>query len=146
MRPMFPSWIRSRNCSPRLVYFLAIDTTRRRLASTSSALARSAIRSPSSISATVSRSTVSVSLASSSTRLIFLRAVVMTSDISSISSGRAQRRRGDLTQRLEQLLDRQAGAVLAAHDLTVGLLDALDQLLELDDDLVDLLLGEADLR
>jgi hypothetical protein len=36
---MLPSWIRSRNCRPRLVYFLAIDTTRRRLASTSSALA-----------------------------------------------------------------------------------------------------------
>ncbi len=36
---MLPSWIRSRNCRPRLVYFFAIETTRRRLASTSSFLA-----------------------------------------------------------------------------------------------------------
>jgi len=33
MRPMLPSWMRSRNWSPRLVYFLAMDTTSRRLAS-----------------------------------------------------------------------------------------------------------------
>jgi len=30
---MLPSWIKSRNDWPRLVYFLATDTTRRRLAS-----------------------------------------------------------------------------------------------------------------
>src|SRR2546425_3820453 len=42
IRPMLPSWMRSKNCRPRLVYFLAIDTTRRRFASTSSALAFSA--------------------------------------------------------------------------------------------------------
>jgi len=36
MRPMLPSWLRSRDWSPRFVYFLAIETTRRRLASTSS--------------------------------------------------------------------------------------------------------------
>src|SRR5438477_243894 len=33
MSPMFPSWIRSRKPSPRFVYRLAIETTRRRLAS-----------------------------------------------------------------------------------------------------------------
>src|SRR5579875_187164 len=38
--PILPSWIRSRNCRPRLVYFLAIEMTRRRLASTISFLAR----------------------------------------------------------------------------------------------------------
>ena len=72
---MLPSWIRSRNCRPRFVYFLAIDTTRRRLASTSSALARSALRSPSCDRARVSRSTVSDRPASSSTSLIFALAV-----------------------------------------------------------------------
>src|SRR5258708_15209136 len=36
---MLPSWIRSRNCRPRLVYFFAIEITRRRLASTISFLA-----------------------------------------------------------------------------------------------------------
>jgi hypothetical protein len=30
---MLPSWIRSRNCRRRLVYFFAIEMTRRRLAS-----------------------------------------------------------------------------------------------------------------
>ena len=43
---MLPSWIRSRNCRPRLVYFLAIEITRRRLASTISFLAWRASRSP----------------------------------------------------------------------------------------------------
>ena len=43
---MLPSWIRSRNCRPRFVYFLAIETTSRRLASTSSFLACSASISP----------------------------------------------------------------------------------------------------
>src|SRR5271165_5976992 len=43
---MLPSWIKSRNCRPRLVYFLAIETTRRRLASISSRLACSASMSP----------------------------------------------------------------------------------------------------
>ena len=46
IRPMLPSWIRSRNCRPRLVYFLAMDTTRRRLASINSFLACSASASP----------------------------------------------------------------------------------------------------
>jgi len=36
INPMLPSWIRSRRCSPRLTYFLATETTRRRLASTRS--------------------------------------------------------------------------------------------------------------
>src|SRR5271169_6718146 len=35
-------WIKSRNCSPRLAYLLAIETTRRKLASMSSCLACSA--------------------------------------------------------------------------------------------------------
>src|SRR4026207_2492953 len=38
--------MRSRNCRPRLVYFLAIEITRRRLASTISRLAWRASRSP----------------------------------------------------------------------------------------------------
>src|SRR5881394_1475224 len=46
IRPILPSWIRSRNCRPRLVYFLAIEMTSRRLASTISFLARLASRSP----------------------------------------------------------------------------------------------------
>src|SRR5947207_2919707 len=43
---MLPSWIKSRNCRLRLVYFLAIEMTRRRLASTISFLAWRASRSP----------------------------------------------------------------------------------------------------
>ena len=43
---MLPSWMRSRNCRPRLVYFLAMEMTRRRLASTISFLAWRASRSP----------------------------------------------------------------------------------------------------
>src|SRR5450631_1157430 len=57
----------------------------------------------------------------------------------------AQRGRADLPQRLLQLLDRQPRLVLAADDLAVGLLDPLDQLLQLQHDLVDLLLVEAHL-
>src|SRR5436305_13888685 len=38
INPMFPSWIRSRNDNPRLVYFLAIEMTSRRFASTISVL------------------------------------------------------------------------------------------------------------
>src|SRR5437667_251215 len=37
---MLPSWMRSRNCRPRLVYFFAIEITRRRLASVISRFAR----------------------------------------------------------------------------------------------------------
>ncbi len=44
---MLPSWIRSRNCSPRLVYFLAIEITSRRLASIISFLASRDEASPS---------------------------------------------------------------------------------------------------
>ena len=33
IKPAFPSWIRSRKLRPRLRYFLAIDTTSRRLPS-----------------------------------------------------------------------------------------------------------------
>src|SRR5881396_1360568 len=47
INPMFPSWIKSRNDKPRLVYFLAIEITSRRFASTISVLARSAFRSQS---------------------------------------------------------------------------------------------------
>src|SRR5476649_2033868 len=39
IRPILPSWIKSRNCRPRLVYFLAIEMTRRKLASVISRLA-----------------------------------------------------------------------------------------------------------
>src|SRR3984885_15115720 len=46
MSPMLPSWMRSRNCRPRLVYFLAIEMTRRRFASTISFFACRASRSP----------------------------------------------------------------------------------------------------
>lgn len=63
---MLPSWIRSRNCRPRLVYFLAMEITRRRLASTISFFARRALASPidiarliSLISATVSSTSLS---------------------------------------------------------------------------------------
>src|SRR5678810_298816 len=43
---MLPSWIRSRNCRPRFVYFLAIEITRRRFASVISRLALRAFASP----------------------------------------------------------------------------------------------------
>src|SRR6266436_3450045 len=43
---MLPSWMRSRNCRPRLVYFLAIEMTSRRFASTISFLAWRATSSP----------------------------------------------------------------------------------------------------
>src|SRR5713101_9375312 len=43
---MLPSWIRSRSSRPRLVYFLAIEATKRRLASVSSFSACSATASP----------------------------------------------------------------------------------------------------
>ncbi len=53
-----------------------------------------------------------------------------------------QGRRADLTQRLPELLQRQARLDLAIADLAVGLVDALHELLELENDLVDLLLLE----
>src|SRR5438270_1973856 len=43
---MLPSWMRSRNCRPRLVYFLAIEITSRRFASVISRFARRALASP----------------------------------------------------------------------------------------------------
>ncbi len=43
---MLPSWIKSKNCKPRFVYFLAIEITRRKLASTISFFARRAFASP----------------------------------------------------------------------------------------------------
>src|SRR6266851_3688601 len=43
---MFPSWMRSRNCRPRFVYFFAIEITSRRFASVISRLARRAFASP----------------------------------------------------------------------------------------------------
>ena len=43
---MFPSWIRSRNDRPRLRYFLAIETTSRRLPPESSRLACSYLPEP----------------------------------------------------------------------------------------------------
>ncbi len=79
-----------------------METTRRRLASTNSALACSAWCSPSWISRTVTRRPSSVIAASSSTFLIFFLALSMTLARSSISSGRrpsflatARWRRGD---------------------------------------------------
>ena len=39
IKPIFPSWIKSRKCRPRLVYFFAIEITRRKLASIISFLA-----------------------------------------------------------------------------------------------------------
>ena len=44
MRPRLPSWTRSRSPSPRPMYFLAIDTTSRRFASTRRLRARSPLR------------------------------------------------------------------------------------------------------
>jgi len=49
IRPIFPSWIRSRNCRPLLVYFFAILTTNLKLALISSALARFAFALPRSM-------------------------------------------------------------------------------------------------
>ena len=46
MRPILPSWMRSRNCRPRLVYFFAMEITRRKLASIISFFARLASVSP----------------------------------------------------------------------------------------------------
>src|SRR5260221_712095 len=62
---MLPSWNRSRNCSPRLVYFFAIETTRRRLASTSSFFACSACASPRWMTSIVRRRRSGVSSRSS---------------------------------------------------------------------------------
>jgi hypothetical protein len=82
---MFPSWMRSRNCRPRFVYFLAIETTRRRFASTSSLLAFSASRSPRTMKSAVCRSSsaevsiaVSVARMSASAAKIFSRSSLRT--------------------------------------------------------------------
>src|SRR5690348_3975653 len=56
---MLPSWIRSRNCRPRLVYFLAMEITRRRFASTISFLARRALASPIDMARLISLMSVS---------------------------------------------------------------------------------------
>jgi hypothetical protein len=55
----------------------------------------------------------------------------------------SQGRRADLEERLAEFLQRQARPVLAGDDLSICLLDALDEVLELEDDLVDLLLVES---
>ena len=156
MRPMLPSWMTSRNCRPRFAYFFPIDTTRRRLASINVALAFSATRSPLRISRTVSRSTLSVRLASSSTFLIFLRALAMTSAIASISSARrpsffetARCRSGD--ERISRTVFRNSfndspDLVLAGGDLSPGLLDARDEFLQPADDPIDRLLVEPHLQ
>ena len=47
MRPMLPSWMRSRNDIPRPMYFFAIDTTSRRLAEVSCSRASRPIRTSS---------------------------------------------------------------------------------------------------
>src|SRR5260370_25248147 len=59
---MLPSWIKSRNCKPRLVYFFAMETTRRRLASVSSFFACSASASPRRISVRVRLNSVKPTL------------------------------------------------------------------------------------
>jgi RNA polymerase primary sigma factor len=46
IKPILPSWIKSKNCKPRLVYFLAIDITNLKLASIISRLALLARDSP----------------------------------------------------------------------------------------------------
>ncbi len=79
---MLPSWMRSRNCRPRLVYFLAMEMTRRRLASTISFLAWRASRSPfctaltmrrnSRISRPVSEASVWISPRSRSMRMLLV--------------------------------------------------------------------------
>src|SRR6476660_3053589 len=56
---MLPSWIRSRNCRPRLVYFLAMEITRRRLASIISFLASRDEASPSFMRLLISLSSTS---------------------------------------------------------------------------------------
>src|SRR5205809_231887 len=71
MRPMLPSWIRSRNWSPRFVYFLAMEMTSRRLASTISFLARAALASPERMSFTMRLRSSARVWASSSARRIF---------------------------------------------------------------------------
>ena len=64
---MLPSWIRSRNCRPRLVYFLAMEMTRRRFASTISFLARRALASPRDMARLISLTWATVSPVSSTT-------------------------------------------------------------------------------
>src|SRR5665213_1096257 len=56
-----------------------------------------------------------------------------------------QRRRTNVAQRLAELLARQARSALAVDDFSMCSLDALDELLELEDDLIDLLLVESHL-
>ena len=150
---MLPSWIRSRNCRPRLVYFLAIDTTRRRLASTISALACSAWRSPSWISRTVSRRICSVMLRLLLHLLDLLLGVV--DDLGQILDlvgaqaqlldhrTLAQWRGTHLAQGLAKPALGHAGALLAISDLALGGLDARHEVLEPGDDAIDLLLVEA---
>src|SRR5678816_1292393 len=150
---MLPSWIRSRNCSPRLVYFLAIDTTRRRLASTSSDLARSAMRSPSWRSRNVERSSGAAPRASSSITVTLRIAVLICSSISSKSAiviivrlPTARARRAHLAQRLADLVGRHPGLGLALADLELGLVELDDDVLELGDDAVDRGLVEPQVR
>src|ERR671923_28301 len=65
--------MRSRNCKPRLVYFLAILTTNLRLASASSRLASLSLARPSLIASNMSTSSLSETPASSSMRRILRR-------------------------------------------------------------------------
>jgi hypothetical protein len=68
---MLPSWIRSRNCRPRLVYFFAIEITRRRLASTISFFARRALASPIDIWRLISLMSATLSPVSRSSAISF---------------------------------------------------------------------------
>jgi hypothetical protein len=115
------------------VYFFAIETTRRRLASTSSAFAP--LRHPLAvlISWTVERRTVLGQLRLFLDALDLLVRVLddarhlldlFGADAQLLGHrALAQRRRPDLAQRLAELLQRQARLVLAVDDLAVGLLD-----------------------
>src|SRR5438445_5126786 len=67
---MLPSWIRSRNCKPRFVYFFAIEMTNLKLASTISFLAWAAFCWPCLITAITRLSSSARALARVSAALI----------------------------------------------------------------------------
>jgi hypothetical protein len=146
MRPMLPSWMRSRNCRPRFVYFLAMETTRRRLASTSSALALglAAGRHEALVElAQLRRAHVGLLLdltdaldgqLHAGLDLVQLGGVEAeaTTELELLLLGEA-----DVLEELAQLLEVHAGAALTLDEVAFGPGDALDQHAELADDAVD---------
>ena len=133
---MLPSWIRSRNCRPRFVYFFAIETTSRRLASTSSFLACSACHSPRVIVSSVRRSRSGVSCSSSACALS-VRPEILHALLEQLLVFLAQ---------LEGLLAlRRIELALDVLDLTLGALDGFDLVLDLLDHPALHQLGELDL-